>query len=258
LARLAAQLREFDKNNLVPVADDGSPTGFRYVSAQNAVNQPAPNPNAKKTGNGTMPAAALKMQAEDLDAIGAASSIGADLGAIGQQISGGRLNLGPIDNTVAGIRNWAGFSDENSRNLATFKSTLERLRNESLRLNKGVQTEGDAVRAWNELLANINDPALVQKRIGEIQSINNRAADLRKMNMDVLRGNYGLDPMDVTQFRNVPPAVSGGPNPSDPNSELPRGPAPLNDQDREALAWAQANQNDPRATKIMQRLAGAR
>lgn len=156
-----------------------------------------------------LPTSALKLQQEELDALGTASTIQADLGAIKAQVDTGKLKLGPVQNLLSAGKNMAGLSDENSRNFGTFKSTLEKLRNDSLRLNKGVQTEGDATRAWNELLANINDQKLVSKRLGEIQAINERAANLRKMQVDSIRSNFGLDPMETGQYEQQPAAVGG-------------------------------------------------
>lgn len=154
-----------------------------------------------------LPPTALKMQQEELDAIGTSSSINADLAGIDKQITDGKLKLGLASNAQGAVRNFLGVSNENSRNLASFKSTLEKLRNDSLRLNKGVQTEGDAQRAWNELIANINDKGVVRQRLAEIQKINERAAGLRKMNLDVIRGNYGLEPLDTAGYTNQPAAI---------------------------------------------------
>ncbi|MNY53581.1 hypothetical protein D3C86_1893470 [compost metagenome] len=97
-------------------------------------------------------------------------------------------------------------------------STLEKLRNDSLRLNKGVQTEGDAQRAWNELLANINDPKLVEQRLGEILAINQRAGELRGLSNDSMRANFGHDPMDYSQYLNLPAAVGQGGAPTESGS----------------------------------------
>lgn len=157
-----------------------------------------------------LPTSALKMQQEELDAVGTASSINADLAAMGQQIDSGKLQLGPVNNLLAKGKNLIGASDESSRNLATFQSTLEKLRNDSLRLNKGVQTEGDAQRAWNEMIANINDPKVVKQRLGEIQKINERAANLRKMNVENIRQNFGVEPLDTGGYQNQPAAIGGG------------------------------------------------
>ena len=156
-----------------------------------------------------LPPAALKMQQEALDAMGVASAVNADLSALEKQIDKGDLSFGPVSNALNTARNMAGMSSEASRNFATFKSSLERLRNESLRLNAGVQTEGDAQRAWNELFQNINDTNLVKKRLGEIQNTNKRAAELQRLKVDQVRGNYGLQPIDTNQFTDLPSAVGG-------------------------------------------------
>lgn len=167
-----------------------------------------------------MPPAALKLQQEELDAIGGASSISADMGAARKMIEEGKLQLGPWQNLVSKGQNFAGMSDENSRNFASFNATLEKARNDSLRLNKGVQTEGDAVRAWNELLSNINDPALVKQRLAEIEQINARGASLRKLNVDNIRQNYGLNPLDTSGYERVAPAIGGGGLSADEEAEL--------------------------------------
>lgn len=167
-----------------------------------------------------LPTAALKLQQDDMDAIGSASALEADLGAIIQQIDGGSLNLGFFANSANRAKNYMGRSDQESRNLASLEANLERLRNESLRLNKGVQTDGDAQRAWNELVENINDPKVVRQRLQEIQKINARAVMLRQNNMDVLRANYGLDPLDTSQIRSVPAAVGGREMPAQQQDQL--------------------------------------
>ncbi len=179
-----------------------------------AISRERLNYDKTKVGGGgggkPLPAAALKMQQEELNAIGTASAIQADLGAMEQQIAGGKLKFGGLRNLVNTGKNMAGFSDEESRNLSSFKSSLERLRNDSLRLNSGVQTDGDAQRAWNELFENINDTNLVKQRLGEIKKINERAVNIRKMNVDSIRGNYGHDSMDTGGYQNQPAAVGAG------------------------------------------------
>ncbi len=157
-----------------------------------------------------MPATALKMQQESLDAIGTASAINADLGAIESQIAEKKLSFGPVSNAISSARNAVGMSTEESRNMASFRTNLEKLRNDSLRLNKGVQTDGDAQRAWNELFQNINDTALVKQRLGEIKRLNDRAVQLRKMDVDGIRANYNQEPLNVDGYQNQPAALNGG------------------------------------------------
>lgn len=148
-----------------------------------------------------MPAAALKLQNEALDGLATASNIQADLGTVISQIDQGSLNLGPVNNITSTAMNAAGMSDEKSRNYGSFKTTLEKLRNDSLRLNKGVQTEGDAQRAWNELFQNLNDEKLVSQRLKQIQNINQRAADFKQLEVDNIRSNYGQPQIDYSKYQ---------------------------------------------------------
>jgi len=164
---------------------------------------------AANPANRPLPAAALKMQQTELDALSTASGIDSQLGRIQGQLDSGKLSFGPVSNLVNQARNATGMSSEESRNLASFRSTLEKLRNDSLRLNAGVQTDGDAQRAWNELFTNLNDTELVKQRLGEIRGINQRAAQIRRLNVDGIRANYGYEPLDTSQYEN--PASGGQP-----------------------------------------------
>lgn len=148
-----------------------------------------------------LPASALKMQNDELEALSIASQMESQLLGFKKKIDSGELQLSALGNLISKGRNVAGLSDENSRNFASFQATLEKLRNDSLRLNSGVQTEGDAQRAWNELLANINDPKVVSQRLEEIAMINKRAARLRELNIENLRKNFGADPLDTAEYK---------------------------------------------------------
>lgn len=149
-----------------------------------------------------LPAVALKMQNDGLDKLSIASNNNKKLLDIKKQIEDGKLNLGLASNITGNVRNTLGLSNESSRNLSSFKSTLEKLRNDSLRLNTGVQTDGDAQRAWNELFENINDSELVKQRLGEIAEINNRAVDLQKLQIENIRANYNAPSFDFENYEN--------------------------------------------------------
>ncbi len=151
----------------------------------------------KKPAQRPIPAAVQAAETADLEDIQTLGQINDTLGKFDQQIAAGKLVLGPVQNMISGARNWMGNSDEGSRNYASFTAGLEKLRNDSLRLNKGVQTEGDAQRAWNELVANINDPAVVRQRLGEIQALNRQAVQFKYGLIDNRRTMNGLDPLDA-------------------------------------------------------------
>lgn len=166
-------------------------------------------PSKKKT---TLPVGALKLQEEGLDNLATAKSIDADLGAFQEQIRNGELKLSLGGNLIDRARNAVGASNTASKNFASFKAGLETIRSNSLRLNKGTQTEGDAVRAWNELFENINDTDVVNQRLGEIRNINQRAAEIQKNKVRTVRENYGADDLDYSPYENVKAAPTGGKN----------------------------------------------
>ncbi|MBH2008279.1 MAG: hypothetical protein I8H71_01130 [Xanthomonadaceae bacterium] len=184
------------------------------VVRHNQATESAAAAKAKTSPAKPLPTAALKMVQEGKDAIGTASSINADLSAINQQITDGKLKFGPMSNLANAGLNAIGASTEESRNFATFKANMEKLRNDSLRLNKGVQTDGDAQRAWNELFQSINDTKVVQQRLGEIMRLNERAVQLRKLDIDGVLQNYGHEPMDTSAYTNQPTALGSGSAPA--------------------------------------------
>lgn len=155
-----------------------------------------------------MPGPAVKAQNEELSTIGQFAGLDADLGAVEKQMADGKLNFGPISNVLNTGRNFVGMSSEQSRNFASFKAKMENMRNAVLLLNKGVQTEGDAQRAMNEVMANLNDPGVVSQRLAEIRALNRRAVELRKQNVALIRSNFGQPELDFSPFEKLPAAAN--------------------------------------------------
>jgi hypothetical protein len=169
--------------------------------------QPAAQVNIN-TGDKPLPASIVRQQDEIIDRLTTARSIQSDMAAFARQIDEGKLDFGPVRNLVNQGRNLAGASTEESRNFASFKSGLEKLRNDSLRLNTGVQTDGDAQRAWSELFQNINDRELVRQRLREIEAINARGAQLQEYRLQVLRGNFGAGALPPAPQMQSPSAAA--------------------------------------------------
>ena len=137
-----------------------------------------------------LPPTALKMQQELVDTIGTLGATNTRLSNIVGQLESGKLDLSPWSRLADSIRNNTNNSNENSRNLSALQATLEELRSASLRLNAGVQTDGDAQRAWSEIAANPNDTELVKSRLKFIIQKNQEAAQLKKLQIEQLRQNF--------------------------------------------------------------------
>lgn len=146
-----------------------------------------------------MPGGVVNKLNDDIDAIGTTSAINARLEPYRQDLDAKKLDLGPIRNLVMQGQNAIGMSSPQSVEFASFRSDLEKLRNDSLRLNKGTQTEGDAQRAWNELFSNMTDEKLVAARLAQIQQYNDQAIKLKKGVVDSTRGQYGMGPADYSK-----------------------------------------------------------
>lgn len=162
--------------------------------------------------NKPLPVGALKLQQEALDALNAAQTISQKSQAIQQQLQTGDLDVGPIENLISGARNFAGMSSPNSINFQNLETDLEKIRNDSLRLNKGVQTEGDAIRAMNEVIKSKNDPKALAAAMQKLDAINQRGAQLQQMQIDTLRQNYNASPFNYEQMGALPSAVPAQPS----------------------------------------------
>jgi len=147
--------------------------------------QAQPGGGAQIVGQGATPGRQLtateqRQLFDDQEVVQGMTGVNERLGQFRNMIGTGELQFGALEGALDAAQNFVGASDAESRNSASFRAELERLRNESLRLNSGVQTEGDAQRAWNELMANLNDTQLVAQRLAEIEAINSRAIQFRQ------------------------------------------------------------------------------
>jgi len=144
-----------------------------------------------------IPAAIQKQIESTIDFSKSTEGINADLMAFSKMIDEGTLDLGFFRNIESKGRQYFGQSDQVSRNYGAFITNLERLRNESLRLNKGIQTEGDAKRIWNEIIANPTDEKFVQQRISELIALNQRNIRNADSATTRYREEYGRDEMEA-------------------------------------------------------------
>lgn len=196
-----------DRSTSDQIANRAARTGA-YVSAPGM--QPAPRP---------LPPALARQEQDDVDAINAASGAVQDLNALVGELESGKYELGPLANLESQFNNWAGESTPNSQFYTKIQSMLERVRNASLILNKGVQTEGDAQRAMNEIAANVNDPKVLAQQLRILLGINARALDQRQRNINLRRQNAGYGQIDTQgyQMQGTPygPAGVAPPPPED-------------------------------------------
>ncbi len=97
---------------------------------------------------------------------------------IADDIAQGRLNLGPMTNLIGSGRNLTGNSSDNSRGLADLQQWAKQARDAILSANTGVQTDQDAVRALDNVLANINDERLVGQYLDQFVTATTATRDV--------------------------------------------------------------------------------
>lgn len=220
-----ASLREFtrtgDYTKLVPIKKDSEGTEFeRLISSlppeeqqrykeQYLRNKVSPN----------MSPALVPVIMKEESALSSLQFGASDVANSIADIKSGTLKLGLKDNFVNSLKTIAGKSDEGSRAFSRFNTALEQLRNARLNLNVGVQTEGDAVRAANEFLANYDrydtQTALVQleRVFGKIKT----AYESKQRGLKATLGASGTQLPDTfyTPFPTIKGMSTGKPQLSD-------------------------------------------
>lgn len=217
------------------------------TNAQNAASYASADASRRSgPGSGfTLPTRVQTAEDEDISAIQTTQTINSQLDGIAGQLDSGELDLGFFNNIGSRAQNFAGASTQGSTNFATMQTTLEKMRNDSLILNKGVQTEGDAVRAWNALIGGINDKNVVKAQIVRIKKLNEIAANQKAQMIQVRRQRNNAATFDFSSIssggaqapapqQSTPPQGGGlrpgavedgfqfqGGNPSDPNNWRP-------------------------------------
>lgn len=139
-----------------------------------------------------LPVQALGKLLEVEDALGASQVVSDIITKHANRMTQGELEVYPEDAIGARFRTAIGRTNQNDVNMNEFRADMTRIVNESLRLNKGVQTEGDAVRATQELMA-ANDQKTAARALKRLADLNKRAVQLQQQKQALIRKNYGQD-----------------------------------------------------------------
>lgn len=149
-----------------------------------------PSAAAGDASNKPIPVGALKPLLEVEDALsGAESAFSLSAKHLGR-IADRSLEIGPAQSLSAKARTTFGQANANDVNYNELKADRTKLVNDSLRLNKGVQTEGDAKRAADEMM-NSDDEASTVRAFKRLVEINKRGMALQQRKRETIMGNYG-------------------------------------------------------------------
>jgi hypothetical protein len=138
-----------------------------------------------------------------------------------EDIKTGKLPLGVVPNTEAQLRNWLGKSTPESVLYADFLRTIDQSVNAVLSAAKGTQTEGDAIRARNQILRNPNDAAVVQGALKDLAKSVKESQDIYRNTLNQLGSRYsGLEHqrMEPVLPPRAPAAPGAPPAPAAPGA----------------------------------------
>ena len=141
---------------------------------------------------------AVRDELEDITDIREIDSINSRLESVRDDIASGDLEVGAVEDSLNFIRNFTGFTlgDEGMRRVIArnkYERFIQKYVNDSLRLNKGVQTDQDAIRAIRELKA-ARDIRAVEAALSALAEVNRRAQAIRRARVQDRRALYGMKP----------------------------------------------------------------
>ena len=182
---------------------DGTTTYGKSPLYDTIVNEEKTKKAEKKAENklsGTL----QKAETDDIFALETSKNINKDVDKFDKLITDGKLEFGVIDTGGDWFKGLIGNQGEEEINSSKFKSFISKLRNDSLRLNKGVQTEGDAQRVMDELFNafDSNDSKVIQEKLREIKRINELAVSLRKKTIINRRDGQNVKKFDFSTLGN--------------------------------------------------------
>lgn len=148
-----------------------------------------------------LPSYLAKGEEEDYGTATAASNLASDANNFIGRIKSGEIKFGLKDKASIRTRQLFGSSDPDVIAREDYDKFLKVLTNESLRLNKGTQTEGDAVRAAKELESS-ESPEAAASAMRRLVEINVRR--VQNASDDVLRRRKNANFPEPEQKINVP------------------------------------------------------
>lgn len=114
-------------------------------------------------------------------------------------IDSGAFRLDPMSRTSYEVRNRTGQASPESLAYARALTTVSNLRNTLLRENKGTQTEGDAIRTLEEVIANWGDEEIVRQGLQQFERQQAEIQEARRGQIERRRSGEARRPTGTAQ-----------------------------------------------------------
>lgn len=152
----------------------------------------------KLTQSKPLPVAALKLAQADIQTINDANTAVSEVSGLLKNINSGVLKTDLYTKAKAGVLGALDMADKETEALAEFETKRQGLANKLLLLAKGVQTDGDALRADIENFKNATDTKVAKNMLENIKAKFEREAMLRGHNVESIYEQYGKDAPDLS------------------------------------------------------------
>jgi len=189
------QIARLNMPPTIPVTYLQGPGGVMQA-APGAVTRGAQLPPNLQAPEKPLPSTIVKEQDALIADQRTAQSINANLDIHLNNLNKGVFSLTPKNVVMYEAQNLAGRSSPASRAYQAMMNDLKKQRNDALLLAKGTQTEGDAVRAWQQDMPRTpTDTALMVELLQRIQRNNNKAIEERSARINQMRQEFGKPPI---------------------------------------------------------------
>lgn len=193
-----SQTLVMDGKYLMTVNEDGTVT---YTKSPFFADVEAKEKAAKAAEkNKALPTQLAKAEDDNFEAIDISQGIVSEVDYFLNLIENGQLEFSFGENIADSVSGFFGIANEEARNSAAFKTFLQRLRNDKLRLAKGVQTEGDAQRAMSEILDNLNDKNTVVTQLNKLKREAEKGAETNMRDVNRRRKDQQINPFDFSDY----------------------------------------------------------
>jgi hypothetical protein len=182
-------------SNQAPPSPAGQPVAPPSATPSPQRYQPIPG-GPQDPANKPPPGNVQAAEDKDIEAIGANRSMNMTIDDVINRIDKGSLKLGAWKNLWHEGELLLGTSSPEAVEYSTFMQGMKKMQNDILILHNGVQTEGDAKRALQQIITNPTDEKSVKANLTELKKLNDRARVLRKQMLDIRRQRNRMAPLD--------------------------------------------------------------
>ena len=154
-------------------------------------------PPVVKPKGSTMTGTEIKLENDIRSATSKAVDVGDKIAGHLKALELGTLKPGAESTIRTAVASKTGyFGNDNTDAMASLMQDAAEARDAVLAMNAGVQTDGDAERAYQRILTSKNDPNMLKTALEKLVDVQSKAVMSKQLEGEAIRSNRGLDAVD--------------------------------------------------------------